>query len=152
MNEYQYINIKKQIFSETFLEDNLTDYKFYCFNGNPKLIKVQSRYYQKGIKINYYYDLNWTITDIETKLFGNIKLSSVRFPKPKNLKLMIEYAKKFSQEFAFVRVDLYDFNNTVYLSEITFTPANALSPYRDREQRIYLGSLLDISKVKSNST
>ena len=150
--EYQYINVKKKVFSETFLENNLTDYKFYCFNGNPKLIKVQSRYYKHNLKMYHYYDLNWKITDIETKLSGNIKLSSVNFPRPNHLDLMIEYAKKFSHDFTFVRVDLYEFNDTVYLSELTFTPANAYSPYRDKEQRIYLGNLIDISKVNMNNS
>ena len=60
---------------------------------------------------------------------------------------MIKYAKKFSQNFAFVRVDLYEFNDTVYLSELTFTPANVRSPYRDEKQRIYLGSLLNLNNV-----
>ena len=151
-NEYQYINVQKKIFAEIYLKDNLTDYKFYCFNGIPKLIKVQSRYQEKNLKMYHYYDLNWTITDIETKLFGNIKLSSVKFPRPKYLQLMIEYAKKFSKDYAFIRVDLYEFNDTVYLSELTFTPANALSPYRDKKQRIYLGNLLDISKIKLNNS
>ena len=150
--EYQYIRIKRKMFAETFLKDNITDYKFYCFNGNPKLIKVQSKYID-GIKMYHYYDLNWTITDIETNLTGNIKLSSVKFPRPKYLKLMINYAKKFSHYFTFVRVDLYEFNKTVYLSELTFSPANAISPFKDEKQRIYLGNLLDLSKViiKNNS-
>ena len=65
--EYQYIHIKRKIFAEIFLKDNITDYKFYCFNGNPKLIKVQSNYIG-NIKMYHYYDLNWTITDIETNL------------------------------------------------------------------------------------
>jgi len=146
--EYQYIHVKRKIFSEMYLKDNLTDYKFYCFNGNPKLIKVQSIYTPGEKKIYHYYDLNWKITNIETKLPDNIKLSSVKFPRPKCLKVMIKYAKKLSQHYTFVRVDLYEFNDTVYLSELTFTPANAKSPYKDNKQRIYLGNLLDISKIK----
>ena len=64
---------------------------------------------------------------------------------------MINYAKKFSHYFIFVRVDLYEFNETVYLSELTFSPANAMSPYKDEKQRIYLGNLLDLSKVISKN-
>ena len=71
--EYQYIYVKKKIFAETFLKDNLTDYKFYCFNGLPKLCKVQSKYKIKNIKMYHYYNMNWEITDIETKLIGNIR-------------------------------------------------------------------------------
>lgn len=84
----------------------------------------------------HYYDENWKITDIETNLTGNIKLPYIKFKKPKCFELMLEYAKKFAKNFAFVRVDLYEFNNTVYLSELTFTPANVKSPYKDEKQRI----------------
>ena len=149
--EYQYLNIKRKIFAEKFLKDNLTDYKFYCFNGIPKLIKVQSKYFIDNIKMYHYYDLNWKITDIETKLDGNIKLPQIKFSKPKYLDLMIKYAKQFSKNFIFVRVDLYEFNDTVYLSELTFTPANARSPYRDEKQRIYLGNLLNLNNVNNRN-
>jgi len=54
----------------------------------------------------HYYDQNWKITDIETKMAGNIKLPQIKFPKPKHLDLMIKYAFKFSKNFIFVRVDL----------------------------------------------
>ena len=89
------------------------------------------------------------ITDIETNLEDNIKLPEVNFLKPKNFNLMIEYAKIFSKNFAFDRVDLYEFNKTIYLSELTFTPANARTPFKNEKQRIYLGNLLDLSKLKT---
>ena len=147
--EYQYINIKKKIFAEKFLCDNITDYKFYCFNGYPKLIKVQSKYYKKKIKMYHYYDDNWKITDIETNLKDNIKLRNFNFSKPKQFKLMMMYAKIFARDFSFIRVDLYEFNDTIYLSELTFTPANAFTLYKNLNQRIYLGNLLNLSKKKS---
>ena len=100
----------------------------------------------------HYYDLNWKITDIETKFKGSIKIASIKFKRPENFKLMIEYAKKLSQHFPFVRVDLYEFNNTVFLSELTFTPSNAKAPFKDKKQRIYLGNLINISKISKEST
>lgn len=147
--EYQYMNVKKKIFAETFLMKNLTDYKFYCFNGIPKLVKVQAEY-KNHRKMYHYYDENWKITDIETNLDWNKKLPEIKFPKPKHFDLMIKYAKKFAKNFIFVRVDLYEFNDTVYLSELTFTPANVLSPFKDENQRLYLGSLLDLTKQNKN--
>ena len=41
--EYQYIKIKKKIFAEKYLCDNIIDYKIYCFNGEPKFIRVQKK-------------------------------------------------------------------------------------------------------------
>ena len=43
MMEYQYINIERKIFAEQYLVDEMINYKFYCFNGEPKLIRVKER-------------------------------------------------------------------------------------------------------------
>ena len=42
-NEFQYINIKRKIFAEEFLKENIEDYKIYCFHGIPKFIRVQQK-------------------------------------------------------------------------------------------------------------
>ena len=42
--------------------------------------------------------------------------------KPKNLEEMVELARKLSEDFPFVRVDLYDVDGSVYFSELTFIP------------------------------
>ena len=94
-----------------------------------------------------YFDLNWTLTDIEQGVKGFVRDPQIN-EKPNNLNLMIEYAKKLSNEFVFVRVDFYEINNTVYLSEMTFSPSDNHMKFKNREQSIYLGSLLDISKIR----
>ena len=61
---------------------------------------------------------------------------------------MIEYSEKLSFEFTFVRVDFYEINNTIYLGEMTFTPSNSVFDCKDKNQSLYLGNMLDITKVK----
>lgn len=39
---------------------------------------------------------------------------------PQNLEELVEYARRLSQEFPFVRVDLYSVDGRVYISELTF--------------------------------
>ena len=141
--EYPYLNIKKKFFVEKFLCDDIKDYKIYCFNGEPKFIRVQKNLPNKSGKIN---NLDWTLNDIETNLLHYYRLPNIKFEKPKNLKLMIEYAKRLSKEFAFVRVDLYEYNNRVYLGELTFTPSNVRINFKNKNQSLWLGSLLDIQK------
>ena len=65
-----------------------------------------------------------------------------------NLDKMIYYAKLLSSAFCFCRVDFYEKNNIVYLGELTFSPANVGMNYNDQKMRIYLGNLLNISKIK----
>ena len=148
--EYQYINVKRKFYAEKYLCDDINDYKIYCFNGEPKFIRVQKNMPDNSGKINNYYNLNWTLNDIETNLPNYYRKPDIKFEKPKNLGLMLEYAKKLSSEFVFVRVDLYEFNDTVYLGELTFTPFNGRMNYKNLNQSIYLGNLLDISKKNLN--
>ena len=149
--EFQYININKKIFAEQFLLDNINDYKVYCFNGEPKFIRVQRKLPDHSGKINNYYNLDWTLNDIETGLGSHfVRRPDIIFEKPKNLDLMIDYARKLSSEFAFVRVDFYNLNGTIYLGEMTFSPSNAIFNCKDKNQSLYLGELLDITKVNSS--
>ena len=106
--EFQYINIEKRIFAEKFLQDNIEDYKIYCFHEEPKLIRVQKTNHLTKKKINNYFTLDWQLTDIETGRPGFYRDSKVVFEKPPNLDLMLNYARKLSFEFVFVRMDFYD--------------------------------------------
>ena len=146
--EFQYLNIKRKIFAEKFLIDNINDYKIYCFNGKPKFIRVQKSLPDHSAKINNYYNLDWSLNDIETGLRHFIRNPDIKFKKPKKLGLMLEYSEKLSSEFAFVRVDLYEINDTIYLGEMTFTPSNCGFDCKDQNQSLYLGNMLDISKVQ----
>ena len=74
--------------------------------------------------INNYYDLNWKLTDIETGLPNFYRKPEIIFSKPKNFDLMLNYSKKLSEEFVFVRVDFYNIDGKIYLGELTFTPSN----------------------------
>ena len=148
--EFQYLFIERKIFSSPYLGD-LIDYEVYCFNSQPKFIRVHKQLSEHSHRtLHNYYDLDWNLTDIETNFQEYIRDPNIKIGKPKNLNLMINYAKKLSKDFVFVRVDFYDINNTVYLSELTFSPANTLNKYKNEGQRKYLGSLLDITKINSS--
>ena len=63
---------------------------------------------------------------------------------------MLEYARKLSKEFVFVRVDFYEVNNRVYLGELTFTPSNAFIKWKNMKQNILVGSYINLSKIKKS--
>ena len=147
--EFQYLYVKRKIFAEKYLSDNLINYKIFCINGHPKFIRVSKIKKNENIKITYQYNLNWELNNLESGLKGYIRYPNETIPKPKNLDLMIKYAKLLSQEFVFVRVDLYDVNNTVYLGELTFSPRNNQIYRENKEQSINMGKLVDLTKIKS---
>ena len=150
--EFQYMYVKRKIYAEQFLSDDLIDYKVFCFNGKSKFIRIRKKlkYKNKIIKIHNHYDINWKLNNLESGLRGYIRKPDIKIKKPKNLDLMIKYANKLSEEFVFVRVDFYDFNNTIYLGELTFTPSNSFIKWKNLEQNIYIGSFMDLSKIKKS--
>ena len=148
--EFQYINTERKIFAETYLKDNIEDYKIYCFHGNPKFIRVQKHLEGTVGKINNYYDLDWKITDIETGLPNFFRRPDIIFDKPINFDLMIEYAKKLSEDFVFVRVDFYNINGKIYLGEMTFSPSSNGFKLKNKEQSIELGKLINLDKINKN--
>ena len=147
--EFQYFFIERKIFVSPYMGDNIIDYKTFCFNGNPKFIAARIILNKKRNKFIYnYYDLNWKLTDIE---YGSRKYkrdANIIIERPKNLDLIIKYSKKLSNEFVFVRVDFYEIKGALYLGELTFTPSNLINSFKNKKQRLYLGSLLNINKIK----
>ena len=148
--EFQYYYIKKRILVEEFLGDNLIDYKVFCFNGEPKFIRVRKILNDENhTKIHNHYNTNWELTDLESGKEGYIRDPNVKIKRPKHLKLMLKYSKLLSQEFVFLRVDLYEVNNRIYLGELTFSPSSAIISWKNEEQNIRVANLIDLSKIKS---
>lgn len=144
--EYQYLNVKRKIFAEKYLTDDIIDYKINCFNGEPKFIRVKKHI--NGANVNNIYDLNWTITDLDFNYSDFVRNPSINFSKPINFEKMLKYARLLSSRFIFCRVDFYEVNKTIYLGDLTFAPANIKMKYNNRKTSIYLGSLLNISQIQ----
>jgi len=150
--EFQYIYIKRRILIEEFLTSPLVDYKIYCFNGKPEFILAKKIINKKDhIVINNYYNVDWKLNELETYDFNYINYirdPNYKIKKPKKLKLMLKYSKLLSKEFVFVRVDLYDYNNTIYLGELTFIPNNGFKKWKSKTDNMKIAKLIDITKIK----
>jgi hypothetical protein len=123
--EIQYKDIKQRIICEEYLEDesgSLRDFKFHCAYGKIFMIEVHSDRFSDH-KENYF-DPDWND-------YGIIcKLKSLPFmEKPKNLDEMKAISKILSNDFNYVRVDLYTIKNRIIFGEFTFTPANGTDPH-----------------------
>lgn len=118
--EPQYKYIERKILIEEHLGSDIHTYKFYCFNGEPKIMYISSNG-ENGEYDKYYdyYDMdyNWqnvTLRGHEHKPEPN--------EKPANWEELKKTAKELAADFKFVRVDLYSIDQKIYLSELTFVP------------------------------
>ena len=132
--EYQYLNVKRKIFAEKYLTDDIIDYKINCFNGEPKFIRVKKHI--NGANVNNIYDLNWTLTDLDFNYSDFVRNASINFSKPINFEKMLKYTRLLSSRFIFCGVDFCEVNKTIYLGELKFAPANIKMKYNNRKTSI----------------
>ena len=142
--EYAYKFITPFVFAEKYLEKSIIDYKFYCFNGEPRFLYCgQGLTADHSLKIDFY-DTNWNIMPFyrtDYMRLGNI-------PKPKCLVEMIEISKLLSKGVPFVRIDLFEVNEQIYFSEFTLCPASGFMPFVPEEYDQIVGDWLDLSSLK----
>lgn len=145
--QWHYALIEPKCYCETFIDDgniSLTYYKVWCCGGEPKMIQVISNRYTKEIQANIY-DVNWNWIDLGWSDFPQNEKRIEE--KPKQLDLILDYSKKLSKDFIFVRVDFYIANNVVYLGELTFSPDGGVFKYKNAETDLYWGSQINIEEL-----
>lgn len=142
--EWPYKNIEPKIICEEYInfgsKSELKDYKFMCFNGQPKIIQVMSNRQGGTFDLNHY-NLDWKAIDIKRK---NISKNIKEIKKPNKLDEMIEVCKKLSKDCPFVRIDLYYVQNEIYFGEITFFPVAGFMDFENEEDDLYLGNLISL--------
>lgn len=121
--EPHYCAIKPLILCEELLGDGITlptDYKFLCIKGKVEVILTISER-EKGTK-KWTFDKNWQVLPY---IISEDSIND-KPRKPEHLKEMVEIAEKLSEDFDFVRVDLYDFQGKIYFGELTFSPLGGI--------------------------
>ena len=140
--EWVYKNIKPQIIIEEYLKsDNIKDYKFMCFNGEPKCILVCSERDANNNAFKEFYDTKWNKLPFGRK---ENEINQSIAEQPKNLEKMLELSKILAKNIPFVRVDFYEINNKIYFGELTFYPASGFEKFYPEEWDYKLGSWLSL--------
>lgn len=148
-HEWPYKNVEPRIIVEKYMEDkktpSLVDYKFFCFNGEPKFLYVsQGLENHNTASISFLY-LNWTFAPYERSDYKPFE----QLPdKPQHYDDMIRIARKLSAGIPFLRVDLYEINGKIYFSELTFSPCGGYIPFKDEEHDLEIGHLLILPREK----
>lgn len=143
-NETWYSDIKPGVLVERRLlpeegDTDVKDYKFHIFKQNDGSVKVILEiHFEQTVNhsISYFdQDLNWLPITIE---LPNIV---TRIKKPRNYQIMIDYAKKLSEPFSYVRVDFYNVNGEIYFGELTFAKTSGAGIFLNRMYDLWMGNL-----------
>ncbi len=141
--EWPYKNITPKIIAEEYIEDEtngeLRDYKFFCFDGEPKALFIATDRITGNTKFDYY-DINFNHLNIRQH-YPN---SNKDIKKPKNFEKMIELSKIISKNMKHVRVDFYEANGKLYFGEITFYHFSGFQPFIPNEWDEIFGNWINL--------
>jgi hypothetical protein len=149
--EYPYKNVKPRIIAEQFMSDGrteqtgLTDFKFFCFNGEVKFLYVSQGLENHETAGISFFDLDGNRLQFKRSDFRPIE----HFEKPKRFEEMKILANKAAREInaPFVRIDLYEVYGKIYFSEFTFFPCSGVLPFDPIECDYKIGQLLKLPKI-----
>lgn len=148
--EWPYKNVPRRVIAEEYLEDNtyheLRDYKFFCFNGEPKIMFIASG---RGYLPEPYFDF----FDMD---FNHLKIKSAhpvspidKLPtKPYSWEEMKKVAAKLSEGIPHVRIDLYEVNGQIFFGEYTFFHWAGCGSFEPKEWQTILGDWITLPSKK----
>lgn len=148
--EWPYKNVQPRIFAEVLLCGNdqaeaIRDYKFFTFNGEPKLMYIAGGrdYALKDKQVVYadFYDMEFNHVD----LCIDHDNSPIPPAKPQNFDLMVKCARKLAQGTKHLRVDFYEVNGHLYTGELTFFHCGGLHEFKTKEWDKRMGDWISLT-------
>lgn len=146
--EWAYENgFPRRIIIEELVGDgtsDLIDYKFFCFHGKVAYVYgISDRKIGQSAQLGIY-NTEFKKLDVDR---CDERHQEQPLPKPPNYEEMLELAKKLSEEFPHVRVDLYNVSGRIYFGELTFYDGSGYMSFRPDSFDEELGSEFDILKL-----
>lgn len=140
--EWPYKDIPRKIIAEEYLENNqedvLVDYKFFCFNGIPKIMYI-SKDNAKAPETDYF-DMQFNHLDLQTK----DPCAKIPPQKVEQFEEMKRIAKILAENTAHLRVDFYIVNERIYVGELTFFHNAGFSNIQPESWESILGSWITL--------
>ena len=141
--EWPYRDVQPRVIAEEYVEDysgELRDYKFFCFDGEPKFMFMASdRFGEDETKFDFF-DMEFNSISVKNghpNSDGPIK-------KPVQFDQMRMFARQLSNGLPHVRVDFYEANGKVLFGEMTFYHWSGFVAFDPIEYDYIFGSLINL--------
>lgn len=150
--EWPYKNVKPRLITEQFMSDGrtvesgLTDFKFFCFNGEVKFLYVSQGLEDHSTASISFFDLNGDRLPFKRTDYKGVD----KFTPPSCFEKMKDVANLLAKKIdnPFIRIDLYEVSGSIYFSELTFFPCSGLLPFDPPEWDKIIGDYLKLPNNK----
>lgn len=144
--EWPYKEIRPRIIAEKYLQDSetqeLRDYKFFCFSGEPICLFVASGR-ATGETAFDFFDLDFNLLSVQQG-YPN---SGKRIRKPATFAQMIDCSRILSEGMPHVRIDFYEVNGQLYFGEFTFYHFSGFVPFLPADWDRQFGNWLQLPSL-----
>ena len=152
--EWPYKDVKPRIIAEKYMKDSkenneegLTDYKFFCFDGEPKAMFIATDRANKDEETKFdFYDMNFN----HLPFVNGHPNANKTIMKPKQFEMMKELCMKLSKNIPQVRVDFYECEGNIYFGELTFFHWGGMVPFKPEEWDYTFGSWIRLPEQNQN--
>ena len=147
--EWPYKNVKPRIMAEQFMISNDTpnhdipDYKFFSFNGEPRVLLFCTERKNGSSKWDFY-DMDMQRIDVAALHHDTTSLNLSDFVSKEVFEKMKEIARALAKVKAYVSVDLYYINKQIYFGELTFFSGGGWLQYNPADFDLKLGEMLTL--------
>lgn len=148
--EWPYKNVRPCIFAEMYMSDmkgtgQLTDYKFFCFDGQVKAMFVATDRSSKTEETKFdFFDENFHHLPF-TQGHPN---ATKKIECPPTFDKMKELASELSKGFPQLRVDFYNVEDRIYFGELTFFHFSGLTQFVPEQWDRKFGEWISLPEKK----
>ena len=121
------------------------DYKFYCFDGEPRFLYVSQGLEDHETASISFLDLDWRRMPFKRDDYRDFAVLPNR---PESLDEMSELSRVLSKNIPFVRVDFFEHDAKPRFSEMTFHPCSGFMKFDPPEWDGKVGDMLRLEGVK----
>lgn len=141
-----YYDATPRIIAEVYkseVNDQLYDYKVFCFDGEPRYFYVATDHFPGQLSHISFYDLSWNRLDVRYGQHPNCDVE-----KPKDLEAMLRIARVLSSGFPFLRVDFFETKEHLYVAELTLYPGGGQTPIFPESFNLEMGMHFILPSIK----
>ena len=145
--EWAYRNVPRCIIAEPFMkeegQEDLMDYKFFCFDGVPRIMYMSRDHAAQAT--TDFFDMDFNHLPIRMQA----PPSNVLPEKPEQFERLKELASCLSQGIPQVRVDFYVINGRIYFGEMTFYHCGGMVTVQPHEWNVKMGDMIHLPKKRT---
>ena len=143
--EWPYKGLKHRIIVEPMIghPNELNEYKFFCFNGEPKIFQSITDREHKDGPVLLHYDVKMNRLDIKDARYKSRQDSLIEL-LPINIEKMLDFSRLLSKNTFFLRVDFYEIKGKLYCGELTFFESSGFCLFTPEKYNLILGEWIKL--------